>query len=222
MKKIISIALVLLIAAGFCFAADPDASIYLKGTIGEGYLPTEPDTGGSDIFEDGGMTVLITVVDYADNDSSADFNKGEGYMPSKYAASEGAAKTVKLLGTENDGLRSPLVLAYGAYGNVSSDSTPDISITVASDGWKLNNEGEPVSTLTLGLETTARTQTVFKGVENPDNTITISKNAGGATSDIENVGYTAITWGVAIGQNPTAGSYTATIKITVEGDGASV
>ena len=220
MKKIISIALVLLIAAGFCFAADPDASIYLKGTIGEGYLPTEPDTGGSDIFEDGGMTVLITVVENAEDDSAANFGTGGGKQPSIYTSSVGAAKTVKF--QESDTGLTSLVLAYGAYGNVSSNNTPDISVTVASDGWKLNNEGDPVSTLTLTLNTEGRSQTVFKGVESPDNTIKISKNAGGATSDIEKVGYTAITWGVASGQTPTAGDYIATITITVEGDGASV
>lgn len=219
MKKIISIVLVLLIAAGFCFAADPDASIYLKGTIEKGYLPEEPDNEGSDGFEDDGMTVLITVVENAADDSTANFGTG-GNKPSSYTPSVGQAKAVKF--RESDTGLTSLVLAYGAYGNVGSDNTPDISITVASDGWKLNNEGEPVSTLTLGLETTAKTQTVFKGVEDPDKTIKILKNADGATSDIENVGYTAITWGVASGQNPTAGSYTATIKITVEGDGASV
>lgn len=220
MKKIISIALVLLIAAGFCFAADPDASIYLKGTIGEGYLPTEPDTGGSDIFEDGGMTVLITVVENAEDDSAANFGTGGGNKPSIYTSSVDAAETVKF--QESDTGLTSLVLAYGAYGNVGSNNTPDISVTVASDGWKLNNEGDPVSTLTLTLNTEGRSQTVFKGVESPDNTIKISKNAGGATSDIEKVGYTAITWGVASGQTPTAGDYIATITITVEGDGASV
>lgn len=220
MKKIISIVLVLFIAAGFCFAADPDASIYLKGTIEKGYLPEKPDNGGSDGFEDDGMTVLITVVENAANDSTANFGAG-GNKPSKYASSVEAAKAVKF--KESDTGLTSLVLAYGAYGNVGSNNTPSISVTVASDGWKLNNAGDPVSTLTLTLNTEDRSQTVFKGVENPDNTITISKNADGATSGIEKVGYTAITWGVASGQTPpTAGDYIATITITVEGDGASV
>ncbi len=219
MKKIISIALVLLIAAGFCFAADPDASIYLKGTIGEGYLPTEPDTGGSDIFEDGGMTVLITVVENAADDSTAIFGTG-GNKPSSYTSSVDAAKTVKFQKSDT-GLTS-LVLAYGAYGNVGSNNTPSISVTVASDGWKLNNAGDPVKTLSLTLNTEPKTQSVFMGTESPDNTITILKNADGATSGIEKVGYTVINWDVVSGQTPTAGDYTATITITVEGDGASV
>ena len=221
MKKIISIALVLLIAAGFCFAADSNASIYLKGTIEKGYLPEKPDNGGSDVFEDedNGMTVLITVVENAADDSTANFGAG-GYKPSSYASSVEAAKTVKF--QESDTGLTSLVLAYGAYGNVGSNNTPSISVTVASDGWKLNNEGEPVSTLSLKLNTEPKTQSVFMGAESPDNTITISKNADGATSGIEKVGYTAITWGVASGQTPTAGDYTATITITVEGDGASV
>ena len=219
MKKIISIALVLLIAAGFCFAADPDASIYLKGTIGEGYLPTEPDTGGSDTFEDGGMTVLITVVENAKDDSAAIFGTG-GNKPSIYTSSVEAAKTVKF--QESDTGLESLVLAYGAYGNVGSNNNPSISVTVASDGWKLNNAGDPVKTLSLTLNTEPKTQSVFMGAESSDNTITISKNADGATSGIEKVGYTVINWGVVSGQTPTAGDYTATITITVEGDGASV
>lgn len=219
MKKIISIALVLLIAAGFCFAADPDASIYLKGTIGEGYLPEKPDNGGSDGFEDDGMTVLITVVENAADDSTANFGTG-GNKPSSYTSSVEAAKTVKF--QESDTGLTSLVLAYGAYGNVGSNNIPSISVTVASDGWKLNNAGDPVNTLSLTLKTEPKTQTVFKGVESPDNTITISKNADGATSGIEKVGYTVINWGVGSGQTPTAGDYTATITITVEGDGASV
>lgn len=218
MKKIISIALVLLIAAGFCFAADPDASIYLNGTIEKGYLPEEPNNGGSDGFKNDGMTVLITVVENAADDSTANFGTG-GNKPSIYTSSVEEAKTVKF--QESDTGLTSLVLAYGAYGNVGSNNTPSISVTVASDGWKLNNAGDPVSTLTLTLSTEPKTQTVFKGVENPDNTITISKNADGATSGIEKVGYTVINWGVS-GQTPTAGDYTATITITVEGDGASV
>lgn len=221
MKKIISIVLVLLIAAGFCFAAGHDASIYLKGTIEAGDLPEYPDNEGSDVFEDedNGMTVLITVVENAEDDSAANFGTG-GNKPSIYTSSVEAAKTVKF--QESDTGLTSLVLAYGAYGNVGSNNNPSISVTVASDGWKLNNAGDPVSTLTLTLDTEDRSQTVFKGVESPDNTITISKNADGATSGIEKVGYTVINWGVVSGQTPTAGDYTATITITVEGDGASV
>ena len=220
MKKIISIVLVLLIAAGFCFAADPDASIYLKGTIEKGYLPEKPGNEGSDVFVDDGMTVLITVVENATDDSTANFGTG-GNKPSSYASSVEAAKAVKFKESDTTDLTS-LVLAYGAYGNVGSDNIPSISVTVAGDGWRLNGKGDPVSTLTLTLNTKDRSQTVFKGVESPDNTITISKNADGATSGIEKVGYTVINWGVVSGQTPTAGDYTATITITVEGDGASV
>lgn len=222
MKKIISIALVLLLAAGFCFAAPVTRIVNITGTIEDGDTET-PDgvNDPGDVVVDGPIKIVARIITSKNNNGEAPEgtswpSSSEGGVPfTDSKTSFTADLTHELSDTSIDSF----TVVYGAYGNVSADNVAKTSVTISatSDGWELNgNSAESQMELFVSSTPDGENTDIMYGTTG-DNSgdIKVVTNGGDTAGTLYIVGNTKVTWGKADDiSTPAAGEYTATITFT--------
>lgn len=218
MKKIISIALVLLIAAGFCFADPVERFVKLTGTIADGDTEKPSDVDPGDVVVDGPIKIVANIITSTNTEAPA----GETWP------SDGIAFTVSETGFTadlthelNDSSIDSFTVVYGAYGNVSAEKvgTTSVTISAASDGWHLGDNENPANDqMTLNVISSPdgeSTDIMYGTTGDNSGDIKVVTKGGDTAGTLYIVGNTKVTWSKAEGvSTPTAGSYTATITFT--------
>lgn len=217
MKKIISIALVLLLAAGFCFAAPVTRIVNITGTIEDGDTET-PDgvNDPGDVVVDGPIKIVARIITSTNTEAPA----------GKTWPSDGIAFTVSKTGFTadlthelNDSKIDSFTVVYGAYGNVSADNVAKTSVTIsaASDGWELGGSpaGDQMKLEVSSTPDGESTDIMYGTTGDNSGDIKVVTNGGDTAGTLYIVGNTKVTWGKADDiSTPAAGEYTATITFT--------
>ena len=221
MKKIISIALVLLLAAGFCFADPVTRTVNITGTIKDGDTET-PDgvNDPGDVVVDGPIKIVARIITSKNNNGEAPEgtswpSSSEGGVP--FTDSE-TSFTADLTHELSDTSIDSFTVVYGAYGNVSAANAANyVTIKTSDGGWMLGGEeaDDQMKLNVINSPCGSDSDIMYGTTGDNSGDIKVVTNGGDTEGKLYIVGNTQVTWSKAEGvSTPTAGSYTATITFT--------
>lgn len=231
MRKLVSMLLIMLVAFGVVFAAEPgepggdisgDASrdiqtpkqIYLKANVPEGSGIDDDLTGGEDPDPDknGGLYVLVGIP----RDESKSFGANAAYTKGDLVGlqnydSEGKAKEVTLV-PENEGDTTGSIVIYYAAAAKMADQAKSFTYEVSSpNGFVLDEQHDKVDiNATNALVTESLGDDISADVSDG---VKITGKAGGNHTDYVYMAKTTLSWDKS--DKYAAGDYKATININI-------
>lgn len=232
MKKGFLLLAIVLLCGGMTFAAESESKgIYVTGNIPSGYVDdsTKPDgviEGEDPVLKLDGVWYYIRIAESGDQNPTYTDSLWQGAKSINGYSSDSDRKSVDITHTDaNNGVDS-LIVMYGVFASLNdADLAPSVSISISTDGWRPENSGSVVDTISLLLDTAGLTTVQqdggpqLTGAES-GNTLHVARtdgnNATGTINPVQPVGYTVVTWGPAEGKVPVAGDYVADISITIE------
>lgn len=233
MRKILVILMILLLPFTVLAAeGDPNANVKVTATVPEGQ-----GTGGEGDVTIGGVHVRVAYLTDADNAEVEDptGTTWESYTGTILGPDGNANPTIAadfIAGDEVDDANAHvLYFIVGVSGNTSENQTVEVSF--GTSGWYAGDSGtgtDTVSGLNLKCvtqatakddgENTSKVKVTSSGNGSTKDPIRISYSAG-RQDDLVQAGYAKCTWGIDEGATVDAGQYSATITITISGDGES-
>lgn len=232
MKKGFLLLAIVLLCGGMTFAADSESKgIYVTGNVPLGYVDdsTKPDgviEGEDPVLKLDGVWYYIRIAESGDQNPTYTDSLWQGATPINGYSSELSLKSVDITHTDaNNGVDS-LIVMYGVFASLNSPSlAPSVSISISKDGWKQEDPGPVVDTISLLLDTDGLTTKQQGGGPQltgtaSGNTLYVARaegnNSTGTINPVQPVGFTVVTWGPAEGKVPVAGDYVADILITID------
>lgn len=233
MGKILVILMVLLLPfTVLAVEGDPNANVKVTATVPEGQ-----GTGGDGDVTIGGVHVRVAYLTDAGNTSVSDPTgiAWKSYTGTILGPDGNTNPTIAADFIEDDNVDDTaahvLYLVVGVSGNTSKNQTVEVSFGAA--GWYTGDSGAGDSTVTglnlkcitdatatEGASNTSKVKVTSSGNGSSNSPISISYSAG-RQDDLVQAGYAKCTWGIADGATVDAGQYSATITITITGDGES-
>ena len=220
MRKLVSMLLIMLVAFGVVFAAeptDPDkntpSAIYLKANVPEGSGIDDDLTGGEDPEPDknGGLYVLVGIP----RDESKSFGANDAYTKGDLVGlqnydSEAEAKEVTLV-PENEGDTTGSIVIYYAAAAKMADQAKSFTYKVSSpNGFVLDEQHNKVTIKVTNALVTESLDDISADVSDG---VKITGNAGGNHTDYVYMAKTILSW--AKSDEYAAGDYKATINIDI-------
>lgn len=225
MKKIISIALVLLLAAGFCFANE-ERKVIITGTIEDGDTET-PDgvNDPGDVVVDGPIKIVARIITSKNNDGVAPDGEswpedGVPFTNSQTSFTADLTHELPKEGSVDDASIDSFTVVYGAYGNVSAANAANyVTIKTSDSGWMLGGE-KADGQMKLNVDNSpygSDSDIMYGTTGDNSGDIKVVTKGGDTAGTLYIVGYTKVTWSKADSvSTPTAGSYSATITFTFD------
>lgn len=229
MRKLVSMLLIMLVAFGVVFAAEPgepggdisgDASrdiqtpkqIYLKANVPEGSGIDDDLTVGEDPVPDknGGLYVLVGIP----RDESKSFGNNDAYTKGDLVGlqnydSEGKAKEVTLV-PENEGDTTGSIVIYYAAAAKMADQPKSFTYKVSSPGFVLDEQ----HTVTINVADALVTESLGDDISaDVSDGVKITGNAGGNHTDYVYMAKSTLSWDKS--DKHAAGDYKATINIVI-------
>lgn len=211
---------------------DPNANVKVTATVPEGQ-----GTGGEGDVTIGGVHVRVAYLTDVDNASVSDptGTKWGSYTGTILGPNGNANPTIAadfIAGDEVDDANAHvLYFIVGVSGNTSKDQTVEVSFEPS--GWYVGNSGSGDSTVS-GLTLKCVTQATATSDSSNTSKVKVTSSGNGSTNtpisisysqgrqdELVQAGYAKCTWGIAEDATVDAGQYSATITITISGDGES-
>ena len=216
-KRRMIIAILLLLSAGLLSAAE-SSMVQVTGTINPAPLVTEDIPLISD--KSTGLTVVARIFTSRDEIDNVTSELWSSAIPLKNGDRNYVELDVNLMSDPNHGGIESFALIYGIGGN-TKDSV-SASVTVSSVAWTKDNENTDVIKFNISSDEFNGTEdwnaNVTDAADNSGNDV-ITFHGIGNQQDLVPVAYTYVTWyldGVTV---LPVGEYSATVEITVDGDG---
>ena len=226
MRKLVSMLLIMLVAFGVVFAAeptDPDkntpSAIYLKANVPEGSGIDDDITDGEDPEPDknGGLYVLVGIP----RDESKSFGANAAYTKGDLVGlqnydSEAEAKEVTLV-PENEGDTTGSIVIYYAAAAKMADQAKSFTYKVSSPAGFVLDENNNVPINVMNEKVTEKvdvnSNTAISASADDSDGVTITGNAGGTHTDYVYMAKTTLYWDKS--DEYAAGDYKATISIGI-------
>ena len=213
MRKLVSMLLIMLVAFGVVFAAEPgDLEVYLKANVPEGSgIDDDEISGGDDPVPDKnrGLRVLVGIPRNESESFSgyASYTKGDLVGLQNFASQE-TAKEVTLV-PENAGDTEGSVVIYYAAAAKMAETQASIKYTVTTNGFK---SGE--NTVDIDVVNNAFASKEITAIEADDTDgVTVTGVANGNHTDYVYVAKTTLSWEKSA--DYAAGDYVAEIGIEI-------
>lgn len=226
MRKLVSMLLIMLVAFGVVFAAEPadpekntPSAIYLKANVPEGSGIDDDLTGGEDPVPDknGGLYVLVGIP----RDESKSFGSNDAYTKGDLVglqnyASVDKAKEVTLV-PENEGDTTGSIVIYYVAAAKMADQSKSFTYKVSpQDGFVLDEENKvPIKVTNAAVtdKVVVNSKEAILAVASDSDGVKITGNAGGTHTDYVYMAKTTLSW--AKSDEYAAGDYKATINIAI-------
>lgn len=233
MRKILVILMIFLLPfTALAAEGDPNANVKVTATVPEGQ-----GTGGEGDVTIGGVHVRVAYLTDADNAEVKDDPQGTdwGSYTGTILGPGGKNPTIAADFIDNDGVDDEaahvLYLVVGVSGNTSKDQT--VEVKFGASGWYAGDSGTGTSVVN-GLTLSCVTQATATSDDSNKSKVKVTSSGNGSTNtpisisysqgrqdELVQAGYAKCTWGIADGATVDAGQYSATITITITGDGES-
>lgn len=232
MRKILVILMIFLLPfTALAAEGDPNANVKVTATVPEGQ-----GTGGEGDVTIGGVHVRVAYLTDADNTSVSDpTGTTWGSYTGTILGPGNENPTIAADFIDNDGVDDKaahvLYLVVGVSGNTSKDQT--VEVKFGASGWYAGDSGTGTSVVN-GLTLSCVTQATATSDDSNKSKVKVTASGNGSTNtpisisysqgrqdELVQAGYAKCTWGIADGATVDAGQYSATITITITGDGES-